>query len=100
MVAGLPCSDWLKARFQVRHWCAWQESLREEVSDAGLDWDLIWKHTDPSDQMEGLYIKVEEGGTVSARYKFIRADFLTAVLDSGTHWLRRPIVPNLIAEGD
>ena len=40
--------------------------------------------------------KVEEEGEVRARYKYVRADFLTAVLDSGTHWLRRPILPNLV----
>ena len=44
--------------------------------------------------MEGLYIKIEENGAVAARYKFVRADFLIRVLDSGSHWLRRPIIPN------
>jgi hypothetical protein len=61
-----------------------------------LDVERIRCETDPSDAMEGLYIKVEEEGRVVARYKYIRADFLTAVLDSGTHWLRRPIVPNQV----
>jgi hypothetical protein len=49
--------------------------------------------------MEGLYIKVEEGGQVVGRYKYIRASFLTAVVDSGGHWLRRPILPNRLADG-
>ena len=49
--------------------------------------------------MEGLYIKVEEQGQVVERYKFIRADFLTTMLDSGSHWLRRPIVPNQLGAG-
>ena len=49
--------------------------------------------------MEGLYLKVEEGGRVLGRYKWVRASFLSAVLDSGTHWLRRPIVPNRLAPG-
>jgi hypothetical protein len=44
--------------------------------------------------MEGLYIKVEEGGRVVGRYKYIRTSFLTSVVESGTHWLQRPIVPN------
>ena len=49
--------------------------------------------------MEGLYIKVEEEGRVVERYKFIRASFLTTVLDSGSHWLRRPILPNQLDAG-
>jgi hypothetical protein len=36
---------------------------------------------------------------VLERYKWIRASFLTAVVDSGSHWLSRPIVPNQLAEG-
>lgn len=31
--------------------------------------------------------------------QWIRARFLTAVADSGSHWLARTIVPNLLAEG-
>ena len=44
--------------------------------------------------MEGLYLKVEEEGIVKERYKFIRPDFLTAVIESESHWLARPIIPN------
>ena len=62
-----------------------------------LDPERIRRESDPSDLMEGLYLKVEEEGQVKARYKYVRADFLTAVVDSGTHWLRRPIVPNMVA---
>jgi hypothetical protein len=49
--------------------------------------------------MEGLYIKVEEAEIVRARYKFVRASFLTAVSQSGSHWLSRPIIPNQLAAG-
>jgi hypothetical protein len=49
--------------------------------------------------MEGLYIKVEEQGQVVERYKYVRFDFLNAILDSGSHWMRRPIVPNQLAAG-
>ena len=48
--------------------------------------------------MEGLYIKVEEDGRTVARYKWVRPDFLTAILDSGTHWLDRPLVANGLAD--
>ena len=69
------------------------------IGARGLDPDLVGRETDPSDLMEGLYVKVEEGGRVVERYKFIRLSFLTTVLDSGSHWLRRPIVPNQLDAG-
>lgn len=49
--------------------------------------------------MEGLYIKVEEDDQVVGRYKLIRASFLTTVLESGSHWLNRPIPPNQLTDG-
>jgi hypothetical protein len=72
----------------------WRESLHAASLARGLDPEQVWKETNPTNLMEGLYIKVEEGGRVVERYKFIRASFLTTVLDSGCHWLRRPILPN------
>jgi hypothetical protein len=49
--------------------------------------------------MEGLYVKVEEDGEVAERHKFIRPSFLTAVLESGSHWMERPIIPNQLCQG-
>jgi hypothetical protein len=77
----------------------WRERLVEAAAARGIDTDRAVRETDTSDRMEGLYIKVEEGGRVVQRYKYVRADFLAAVVDSGTHWLRRPIVPNGLADG-
>ena len=47
--------------------------------------------------MEGLYIKVEDGGQVVDRMKFVRPSFLQTVELSETHWLDRPIIPNGLA---
>lgn len=47
--------------------------------------------------MEGLYIKVEQHGLVEARYKYVRAGFLQAVFDSGSHWMERALLPNQLA---
>jgi hypothetical protein len=77
----------------------WRATLRAAAVARGLDPEQVERETDPSDLMEGLYIKVEEGGRVVGRYKFIRASFLTTVLDSGSHWLRRPILPNQLRPG-
>ncbi len=52
--------------------------------------------TDPSATMEGLYVKIEENGEVVSRMKFVRQTFLQNVATSETHWLNRPIVPNLL----
>lgn len=54
------------------------------------------RETDQSGLMEGLYIKVEEEGAVQERYKYVRAGFLQTVFDSQSHWLDRPIIPNLL----
>lgn len=54
--------------------------------------------TQADEPMEGLYIKVEQDGVVLERYKWVRASFLTEILDSGSHWADRPIVPNRLAD--
>ena len=77
----------------------WRERLAEVCAERGQDAEQVGKETDYSDLSEGLYLKVEEGGRVIERYKYIRASFLTAVLDSGGHWLRRPITPNRLRDG-
>jgi hypothetical protein len=78
---------------------AWKANLTAAAGKRGLDAEQVGRETDKSDLMEGLYLKVEEGGRVVERYKWVRADFLTTILDSGTHWLRRPVVPNRLRDG-
>jgi len=74
------------------------EVLQKECLQRGLDFKRVSQETDPTFQMEGLYIKVEEEGEVKERYKFIRSSFLTSVLNSGGHWLNRPIIPNQLVK--
>ena len=73
--------------------------LRAHAERLGLDAERVLRETDPSTTMEGLYIKCEEGGIVTARMKFVRAEFLQCVFASESHWQQRPIVPNLLREG-
>jgi hypothetical protein len=75
----------------------WRAELARAAEARSVDVQRVVRETDPSSEMEGLYLKVEEDGAVAARYKFVRASFLTSVVDSGSHWLRRPIVPNQLA---
>ena len=70
------------------------ERLRAAAEREGQDADRICRETDPRRTMEGLYIKVEEGGEVVDRMKYVRATFLQVVEESKTHWLERPIIPN------
>jgi hypothetical protein len=70
------------------------EQLRQQCARLGFDPDLTVRETDPTTLMEGLYIKVEGDGTVTERYKYVRAGFQQTVLDADSHWLDRPIVPN------
>ena len=76
----------------------WRERLDAVARDEGLDPERVRRETDPRDEMEGLYVKVEEDGAVRERYKFIRQSFVTAILDAGEHWLERPVVPNQLAD--
>jgi hypothetical protein len=68
--------------------------LREQCREQGLDAERVLQETDRSGLMEGLYIKVEEGGIVTARCKYVRPGFRTAILDSQSHWCNRPLIPN------
>ena len=76
----------------------WKTRLKETSESRGLDSTRIASETDPSDLAEGLYIKIEKGERVVGRCKFVRSSFLTAVIDSETHWLNRPIVPNCLRD--
>lgn len=76
-----------------------REQLAAVACEAGVDSAQVLAETDPSGLMEGLYIKVEIDGVVSGRYKYVRRGFLQTVLDSGSHWMDRPLLPNRLREG-
>lgn len=77
----------------------WPERLAAVAREQGLDAEQIARETDTSSLAEGLYLKHEADGEVKGRFKYVRGSFLTSVVDSGTHWLERPIVPNQLAAG-
>lgn len=82
-----------RSRFKTADWRA---GLTAAASMPPQRPDLVLAQTDPSDLMEGLYVKVEQQGVVTARYKYVRADFLSRVRDSESHWHDRPILPNRV----
>lgn len=75
------------------------DRLRQQCEQLGLDGDQVLRETDQSPIMEGLYIKAEQDGVVTGRYKYIRASFLAAVVAAEGHWLNKPIVPNRLIDG-
>lgn len=77
----------------------WREWLAAACEARGLDAGRALREADPSGLMEGLYVKAEEGGRVTGRFKFVRPGFAQAVDDSGEHWLNRPLIPNRLREG-
>ena len=77
----------------------WKRDFEATVAREGLDLASCWKQADKSDLAEGLYIKVEDDDEVGARYKWVRSDFVQAILDAQMHHSRQPYVPNLLAAG-
>jgi hypothetical protein len=77
----------------------WKRDFDSVVEREGLDLAKCWSQADKSDLAEGLYIKVEEDGVVTARYKWVRSDFVQAILDSNMHHSQQAFVPNQLAPG-
>jgi hypothetical protein len=76
----------------------WRESFESVVTRERLNLQKAWTQTDKSDLAEGLYIKVELGERTVGRYKFVRGDFVQAILESDSHHADQPFVPNLLAD--
>jgi len=74
-------------------------NLNNAAEAAGVVATEAWSHTDHSDDMEGLYIKVEDGMRVVDRFKYVRQSFTNAILDQEQHWHERPIIPNRLLPG-
>jgi hypothetical protein len=47
--------------------------------------------------MEGLYLRVEDGDRVVARYKWVRSDFRALTPQHARFWDDRPIIANRLA---
>lgn len=77
----------------------WREARREAAMQAGMDPDVLAAQTDDSDDAEGLYIKIEEGDETTGRAKWVRRSFTARILESGTHWHDRPLIPNRLLPG-
>lgn len=93
----LPITRWLApSHYQTEHW---EDVLAEEGRKQGLDPERLLAETFQTRVMEGLYLKLETAGQTVGRLKWVHPGFQTTILDSGTHWLDRPIVANGLADG-
>lgn len=77
----------------------WQKSLNFAATFAGVQTYDAVRHTDPSLEMEGLYIKLEDDETTHNRFKFVRETFTNSILDQDEHWIDRPIIKNGLVPG-
>jgi hypothetical protein len=75
------------------------EKLREFCIRRNLSAEQVMRETNAERLAEGIYIKVEDEGLVKERYKYVRSSFLASILNSESHWLERPIVPNMLQDG-
>lgn len=77
----------------------WRDAFEKAVLQArGADYlEQARAETFGSDEMEGLYIKIEEGERTVGRVKFVQPGFTQAIQESGSHWMDRPPVPNSLA---
>lgn len=75
-----------------------RENLKTEAIKLNQDVDRVFRETENTASMEGLYIKVEENGEVIDRMKYVRYSFLQTVEESNTHWLDRTIIPNKLGD--
>lgn len=72
----------------------WEDDLVRAAVASGAEPTRVQQQTLMHDGMEGLYIKVETSTETTGRYKFVRRDFLQAILDGDGHHAQRMLVPN------
>ncbi len=53
---------------------------------------------DTSGRMEGVYGKVENSDIVIGRFKWVRSDFIQAIIDGNEHWKDRDLIRNRLCE--
>ncbi|KAF1054305.1 MAG: hypothetical protein GAK43_00971 [Stenotrophomonas maltophilia] len=72
----------------------WRQVFERSVAREGLDLARAWQQCDHSEHMEGLYLKLEDEQTTRERLKWVRQDFVQAILDAGQHHAEQPFIAN------
>ena len=69
-----------------------EQNLKNACAVAGVNYEQTLLETDLTPLMEGLYIKVESGGAVTKRVKFVRNNYKQIVTQG--RWIDKTIIPN------
>lgn len=77
----------------------WPVHYEAAAASAGLDKAQAWQLADKNFRCEGLYLKIEEGEETTGRLKWVRSDFVQAIVQSGKHHAEQPFVANRLIEG-
>ncbi|SET54521.1 RNA ligase family protein [Thorsellia anophelis] len=77
----------------------WKASFERTVIREKLELEKAWQLCDLNTLAEGLYIKVEENGSVVARYKWVRPDFVQTLISHNVHHSQQPYIANQLREG-
>ncbi|MBY3151172.1 RNA ligase family protein [Rhizobium laguerreae] len=72
----------------------WRQAASLAATRAGQSPAAFMARIDGTDFAEGIYGKVEENGEVALRFKWVRPDFVAAIVESGRHWKDMPLVAN------
>ena len=76
----------------------WRDELLTAIADAHVaDTERFVRETDPSDDMEGLVVKLEDADHVIERAKIVRHSFKSSYQNSSSQWLAARKVRNRIA---
>ena len=74
------------------------DALREEALKVGVDPEEAISETDTTPLMEGLYLKIEEGGFCVDRMKYVRYGYSQIQKQEDGRWLAKPIIANRLKE--
>lgn len=77
----------------------WREVFAQVVQREGLDLARALRQCDQSSRMEGLYLKLEDHQQTLGRLKWVRQDFVQAIVDADQHHASQPFIPNQLADG-
>lgn len=97
VTADLDLADFIRP--SVYRTRSWEASLRKSAEYAGVDPDRAVEDGDRSDLAEGIYVKLETEELTVGRLKLVRPDFTQVIIDSGSHWADRPLIPNRLSPG-
>jgi hypothetical protein len=75
------------------------DQLRKLIGPSAFDSEFANPSTGRTDNLvEGLYMRTEANGFVTARAKLVRPEF-TEKIKQSVHWKEQTMVPNLLREG-